>query len=145
LKYENHIKELNLFKRIKCFLNITINILETKPCKDRPNSNITVTLDIQNISFLKYNIILLFSKPQPSFDIGICNPLVNNPILRAKPDNNVKLGINNNDNPTLINSTILKTDKLKDFKDWCLIVDIYYYGYHLLPEGLLLIKDIKKV
>lgn len=37
----------------------------------------------------------------------------------------------------------MKTKKLKDFKDWCLVVDIYFFGYHLLPEGKLLITEIK--
>lgn len=32
---------------------------------------------------------------------------------------------------------ILKTKKFKDFNDWS--VDIYYFGFHLLPEGKLLI------
>jgi hypothetical protein len=30
-----------------------------------------------------------------------------------------------------------------DFKDWCLVVDLYYFGYHLTSEGKILIKDIK--
>ena len=38
---------------------------------------------------------------------------------------------------------ILKTKKFKDFNDWSFVVDIYYFGYHLLPEGKLLITEIK--
>ena len=38
---------------------------------------------------------------------------------------------------------ILKTKKFKDFNDWSFVVDIYYFGYHLLPEGELLITEIK--
>jgi len=37
----------------------------------------------------------------------------------------------------------LKTKKFKDFNDWSFVVDIYYFGYHLLPEGKLLITEIK--
>ena len=33
--------------------------------------------------------------------------------------------------------------KFKDFYDWSFVVDIYYFGYHLLPEGNLLITEIK--
>ena len=39
--------------------------------------------------------------------------------------------------------TVLQSNKLKDFQDWSLIVDIYYYGYHKIPEGVSLIKLIK--
>jgi len=41
-------------------------------------------------------------------------------------------------------SDILKSKKFKDFKDWSILIDIYYLGYHLLPEGKLLINEIKK-
>ena len=37
----------------------------------------------------------------------------------------------------------LKTKKFKDFNDWSFVIDIYYFGYHLLPEGKLLITEIK--
>ena len=40
---------------------------------------------------------------------------------------------------------ILKTKKFKDFNDWSFVVDIYYFGYHLLPEGKLLNTEIKIV
>ncbi len=52
-KYENHIKELELFKRIKEFLNIESNINITKARNNRPNANITVVLDINDIVSLK--------------------------------------------------------------------------------------------
>ena len=32
---------------------------------------------------------------------------------------------------------------MKDFKDWCILVNIYYLGYHLLDEGSALINEIK--
>jgi hypothetical protein len=38
---------------------------------------------------------------------------------------------------------ILKSKKLKDFNDWSIVVDIYYFGYHLIPEGKFLITEIK--
>lgn len=41
------------------------------------------------------------------------------------------------------NFTILQSKKLKDFLDWSIIVNIYYLGYHLLPEGISLINEIK--
>ena len=37
----------------------------------------------------------------------------------------------------------MKTKKFKDFNDWSLVVDIYYLGNHLLPEGKLLTTEIK--
>jgi hypothetical protein len=102
LKFENHIKEIFLFNRIKKFLNINNNLIISKPRLNRPNSNKTVNLDITNIHNLKNYILPLY------------------------PEDN-----------------LLKTKKLKDFKDWSLFVLIYYYAYHLLPEGKLLITEIK--
>jgi hypothetical protein len=102
LKYENHIKELELFKKIKMFLGTSANINLTKQRVNRPNSNLTVCLDITKIEFLKHNIITLFSEPG-----------------------------------------ILKNKKLKDFKDWCILTDLYYFGYHLTSEGKILINEIK--
>jgi len=102
LKFENHIKELELFNRIKDFFNISNNLSITKPRLDRSNSNATVSLDITDIQFLKKSIVPLYSK-----------------------------------------DGILKTKKFKDFNDWSFVVDTYYFGYHLLPEGKLLITEIK--
>jgi hypothetical protein len=104
LKFENHIKELELFNRIKDFLNISNNLSITKPRLDRSNSNATVSLDITDIHILKKSIVPGYSK-----------------------------------------DGILKTKKFKDFNDWSFVVDIYYFGYHLLPEGKLLITEIKIV
>jgi cytochrome c oxidase subunit 3 len=36
-----------------------------------------------------------------------------------------------------------KTKKYYDFKDWSIIVNLYYLGYHLLPEGKSLILKLK--
>jgi len=112
LKFENHLKELELFNRIKDFLNISNNLSITKPRLDRSNSNATVSLDITDIHILKKSIVPLYSK-----------------------------------------DGILKTKKFKDFNDWSFVLDIYYFGYHLLPPppcaaaggrgGKLLITEIK--
>lgn len=37
------------------------------------------------------------------------------------------------------------TNKYLDFCNWCYIVDLYYLGYHLTPEGKILITEIKSV
>jgi hypothetical protein len=41
--------------------------------------------------------------------------------------------------PPAIN--ILQSKKVKDFYDWSRLVNIYYYGYHTLPEGISLIES----
>ncbi len=43
------------------------------------------------------------------------------------------------------NSDLFKfyTKKLLDFKDWSIIINLYYLGYHLLPNGKTLIYKIK--
>jgi cytochrome c oxidase subunit 3 len=41
-------------------------------------------------------------------------------------------------------SGVLHAKKKRDFHLWSVLVDIYFFGYHLLPEGLSLINDIKK-
>lgn len=102
LRFENHVKEFNLFERIKEFFNIKSNLNITKPRINRPNSNATVSLDITEIHLLKNTIVSIYSK-----------------------------------------AGILKSKKLKDFNDWSIVIDIYYFGYHLIPEGKLLITEIK--
>ena len=102
LRFENSIKELELFNRIKELLNTSSNLIITKPRIKRPNSNATISLDITETQFLKNSILPIYSK-----------------------------------------AGILRSKKLKDFNDWSIVVLIYYFGYHLLPEGKLLITDIK--
>jgi hypothetical protein len=102
LKFENNIKEINLFYRIKEFFNIENKLVISRSRLNRPNSSETVNLDIMDISILKNLLVPLYSE-----------------------------------------DGILKTKKLKDFKDWSFLVLIYYNGYHLLPEGKVLIKEIK--
>jgi hypothetical protein len=49
--------------------------------------------------------------------------------------------------PTFFDETgiqILQTKKVNDFYDWCTLINIYYFGYHLIPEGILIIKIIKQ-
>lgn len=102
LKFENHEKEIELFKRIKTFLNSNSKVITSKPRKNRAlSSNPTVCLDITEIHFLKKTIVPLYS------------------------------------------SGILLSKKLKDFNDWCIVVELYYLGYHLLPQGKSLINEIK--
>lgn len=38
---------------------------------------------------------------------------------------------------------ILNSQKYRDFCNWSFLVDIYYYGYHKLSEGINLINEIK--
>lgn len=94
LKYENHIKEFNLFNSILSFLNH--GLLYTSERKDSK----FVILEINNINILM-NIII---------------PLFNEGML---------------------------TKKSLDFKDWSIIVNITYLGYHSLSEGKELIDLIK--
>ena len=96
-KFENHVKELPLFKSIlEYFQSGNINIIN--PRKNRIDSNQMVTLEFHNIHFLKNVIVPLFSFNLNGFK--------------------------------LLNST-----KVKDFNDWVILVNIYYYGYHTIPEG----------
>ena len=37
---------------------------------------------------------------------------------------------------------ILNSKKANDFNDWVMLVNIFYYGYHNLPEGIALINEI---
>lgn len=94
LRYENHIKELNLFKSILSFLNHgNLYTSERKFSK-------FVILEINNISVLM-NIII------PIFNEGMI------------------------------------TKKSFYFKDWSIIVNITYLGYHTLSEGKELINLIR--
>ena len=94
LRYENHIKELELFKSILLYLKhgslYTFNRKSTG----------FVSLEINNINILMNVIIPIFSKD-------------------------------------------MLTKKSLDFKDWSIIVEITYYGYHTLLEGIELINLIK--
>jgi hypothetical protein len=111
-KLENHIKELELFKKIKEYLNYrsaTGNLNIVLQRKTRVNSNPMVTLLFNNIRDLKNVIVPLFSKTDCIF----------------KPTSG------------------LQSKKIKDFNDWCIVVNIYFHGYHRLPDGILLINEIK--
>ena len=124
-KFENHIKELELLKKINEFIKTAPcpapnlsgfgkgGILSiTQPRNNRPDSNSTCILDINNIHVLK-NVII--------------------PIFKGK----VELGI------TGLNSNLLRSKKIKDFNDWCILVNIFYFGYHTIPEGISVINDIR--
>lgn len=62
LKFDNHEKEIELFKRIQIFLNTDAKLNITKSRLNRPNSNPIVCLDITDIQFLKKNIVPIYSK-----------------------------------------------------------------------------------
>lgn len=99
LKLENHIKELELYNRIRKYLGTgNMSIGSVRP--GRENHNITVTLEVNSIKELK-NIII--------------------PIMHGR----------------------LKSLKLLDFNMWSHLLDIYYKGYHILPEGKAIFNKIK--
>ena len=102
-KLENHVKELELFNKIKEFLNVG-NIMLTSKRIDRDNSNPTIVLEVNKIKELKDILIPLMY-----------------------------------DNGTIL----LKTLKYKDFYLWLNLIDIYYKGYHTLPEGKYIFDAIK--
>jgi cytochrome c oxidase subunit 3 len=115
LKFENHVKELPLFNAIVDYFefgNVIINKPRLPHLTEINNdlSYQTVTLEYNNIHFLK-NIII------PIFNIVGANAT----------DNKFKL---------------FKSKKLKDFNDFCVLVNINYYGYHTIPEGKTLANEI---
>lgn len=57
-KLENHVKELELYNKMKEFLNVG-NVLLTSPRINRVNSNSTIVLEINKISELRINLIPL--------------------------------------------------------------------------------------
>nr|WVH38038.1 LAGLIDADG endonuclease [Ganoderma leucocontextum] len=96
-KFENHVKELPLFRAIVDYFQFgNINTYQTKN-----NSRQVVTIEFNNIHFLKIVIVSLFTKTK-----------------------------------------LLNSKKLKDFNDFCTLVDVYYYGYHTIPEGESLAREI---
>lgn len=117
LKFENHIKELELFESIKEFFNSgNLTILKArKNIKNGYATNSMVVLEFNNIHNLK-NVIIPFYK------------------------NN---GYATNFSGWLRQS-ILKSKKYLDFCDWSILVNICYYGYHKLPLGIDLFCQIKE-
>lgn len=89
-----------------------------------------VILEIREIHYLKNLILPLFS----SWDN--ISPMPN----PTSSPNGGEIEVKGVD---VSNFNILQSKKLKDFNDWSIIVNIYYLGYHLLPEGLSLINEIK--
>lgn len=102
-KLENHIRELELYKKINEFLNVG-NIRLTSQRTDRENSNPTIVLEVNKIKELKERLIPLMY------------------------DNN---------------TIILKSLKSNDFSLWINLIDIYYKGYHTIPEGKYVFDAIK--
>ena len=117
-KLENHIKEYELYIKIKEYLDnksnnnfsnsIVINIFKARA--NRENSNPVCVIDIHNIHLLK-NLIM--------------------PIFKVR------------DNITGLMIYSLKTKKLQDFNDWCILVYIFYYGYNRLSESISIINEIR--
>ena len=101
-KLENHIKELELFNKIREFLNLG-NILTSQRI-DRVNSNPTIVLEVNRIKELKEVLIPLMY-----------------------------------DNDTIL----LKSLKSNDFSLWLNLINIYYKGYHTIPEGKYVFDAIK--
>jgi hypothetical protein len=101
-KLENHIKELELFNKIKGFLSVG-NMLTSQRI-DRVNSNPTIVLEVNGIKELKEVLIPLMY-----------------------------------DNDTIL----LKTLKSEDFSLWLNLINIYYKGYHTIPEGKYVFDAIK--
>jgi len=101
-KLENHIKELELYNKIKEFLNIG-NMLTSQRI-NRVDSNPTIVLEVNRIKELKEVLI----------------PLIY-------------------DNDTIL----LKTLKSEDFCLWLNLINIYYKGYHTIPEGIYVFNAIK--
>ncbi len=100
-KLENHIKELNLYYKIKEFLGMGNLVIINK---QRKTFQTTIILEINEIKKL----------------IDVIIPLMYN-------------------NDTLI----LKTLKSSDFLLWKKLIDMYYKGYHTLPEGKYIFDTIK--
>ena len=94
-KFENHVKELPLFRAIVDYFQFG----NTRTTGN--NSTQMVILEFNNIHFLKNVIVPLFTKTK-----------------------------------------LLNSKKLKDFNDFCVLVNIYYYGYHTIAEGESLAREI---
>jgi len=102
-KLENHIKELDLYKKINEFLNVG-NIYIASHRIDRVNSNPTIVLEVNKIKELNEVLIPLMY------------------------DND---------------SILLKSLKSNDFLLWLNLIDIYYKGYHTIPQGKYVFDAIK--
>jgi cytochrome c oxidase subunit 3 len=127
LKFENHIKELELFYKIREYLksgNLTI-----KSRNDRPNHNKVVVLEFNQITVLKTLIIPLFSK-------YLFMEKQENMFFNIDEIKSISFMQNNN-------FSILQTKKQQDFCHWSNIVTIIFYGYHTLPQGISIINEIK--
>nr|YP_010836037.1 hypothetical protein QLP54_mgp29 [Phyllosticta yuccae]WGC90052.1 hypothetical protein [Phyllosticta yuccae] len=102
-KLENHIKELELFNKIKEFLNVG-NLISSCQIIDIINSSPTIVLEVNRIKeLLEVLIPLMYDK----------------------------------------DTIILKSLKSKDFSLWLNLINIYYKGYHTIPEGNYVFGAIK--
>lgn len=94
-KFENHVKELPLFRVIEDYFQFG----NTRTTGNK--STQMVILEFNNIHFLKNVIVPLFTRTK-----------------------------------------LLNSKKKKDFNDFCVLVNIYYYGYHTIAEGESLAREI---
>jgi cytochrome c oxidase subunit 3 len=127
-KFENHVKELELFHKIREYFKCG-NLIITKPRKDRPNDSALVVLEFNHIIVLKTLIIPLFSRH-----------------LFTEKDRFLFLNTNEIKSISFIednNFSLLQTKKLQDFYYWYNIVTIVFYGYHTLSKGISIINEIK--
>lgn len=130
LKFENHVKELELLSKIQEYLK-SGNLIISKPRKGRPNSNATVVLEFNKIYVLKTIIIPLFYRYL--FPNGDKEKFLFLSINQIKP---LSFMVDNN-------FSILQTKKSQDFCYWSIIVNIVFYGYHKLPQAISIINEIK--
>src|SRR6266702_3719235 len=94
------------------------NEMKTSSCKQAPASK---SKEINNMP-LTINWLGGFTDGDSTFSILKYKP-------RIKFENHIK--------------ELNLFERIKDFNDWSIILDIYYYGYHLIPEGQTLITEIK--
>ena len=82
-KLENHVKELELFRRIKEYFN-SGNLLIVPPRKNRLNQSSMVVLEINNVHVLKNFILPLFSKNNSKLSLSLALPKREDRILQSK-------------------------------------------------------------
>lgn len=100
-KLENHIKELNLYYKIKEFIGVGNMFINNR---QRNDLYTTIVLEVNQVKKLLYIIIPLMYDDD---------------------------------------KLILKSSKSYDFIQWKKLVDLYYKGYHTLPEGKIVFDGIK--
>src|SRR6266571_2496402 len=106
------------------------NEMKTSSCKQAPASQ---SKEINNMP-LTINWLGGFTDGDSTFSILKYKPRINRPNSSATVSldiTNIQI-LKNKIVPIFSKPGILKSKKLKDFNDWSIILDIYYYGYHLI-------------